>query len=485
MGKSLVQEIAEMPEAEADAILDAMSPEERRVLASWAGQSRPEQQEPEGGWSYWLIMGGRGSGKTRPAAEWVLDRIEEGLATNIGFIGRTAGDVRRIQIEGPKSGFVVCAERRGMTVRHLSAQQKLVVDGEVEVLLFSADQPNQLRGPELDTVWGDEFANWPRIVDDEGNTAFTNAQGTLRLGDHPRAVFTTTPKPIVEMRTALKDVSGKWVISRMATSDNVANLPPIYVATLREQYEGTRLWRQEFLGEFLEEVEGALWTYDRLADSRREEIPPMPFVAVAVDPSVSERGEGDECGIVSGGVGDNREFYVLRDDSMRGGVAEWAQRAVDVYRVIGAQVMICEINNGGALVTEAIHNIDPMIRVLPVRAADSKRARAEPVAQLWEQGRAHIVGVLPGLEEQLTGWSNKSKASPDRLDAMVWLGHWAMERMRVTGADLAIPQSRVNTRAPILARPDGAVATASSHDLAVAMMRRHSDPRFNMPVVPL
>lgn len=480
MGKSIIQRLAELPREEADAIYEAMSPDERAALLLWAANARPEQLPPEGDWSYWGLMGGRGSGKTKGAAEWVCDRIESGVARWVGFIGRTAGDCRRIQVAG-ESGFIACAEARGLTVVEQPSKAQLIVEGEVTVMLFSADEPDSLRGPQTDTLWGDEFAAWAPKQDSVGNTAFTNAKGGLRLGDDPRGVFTTTPKPIPEVKEAFENKSRLWALTQMATRDNVANLAPSFIVTLREQFEGTRLWDQEFEGLYLERVEGALWTHELIALTRRDanEVPGVPLRAVAVDPSVSANGEGDECGIIAGGVGDDSHFYVWRDDSLAASPEGWAQRAVDTYHLIRAQAMVVEVNNGGAAVTAMVKNIDANVNIVPVRAADSKRARAEPVAQLWEQGRAHMVGVLGGLEGQITTWSGKSKKSPDRLDALVWLGHWAKELMRAAPVELVIPHAEP-PRLPVTTTASG-LSVVSGRDVAGLMMRRHQSADDDVP----
>jgi len=484
MGMSLVEELASLPVEEAEAIIDAMSAEERAMLTSWAGQARPEQQAPLGDWTYWALIAGRGAGKTRAAGEWVCDRIEAGIARYVGFIGRSAGDCRRIQVHG-ESGFIACAERRGMTVVEQPSRAQLVVDGEVIVMLFSAEEPDSLRGPQTDTLWGDEFAAWAPKKDPVGNTAFTNAKAGLRLGDKPQGVFSTTPRPIPEVREAIENKSGLWVVTQMATWDNQANLAPSFIAGLQEQFAGTRLAAQEFEGKFLEDVEGALWTYGSIHETRRDEAPLLPLRAIAVDPSVSRNGEGDECGIVCGGVGDDEHFYVTHDLSASLGVDAWARRVVDAFYWFGAQAVIAEVNNGGAMVEAMIHNVDPSVPVLMVRAADSKRARAEPVAQLWDQGRGHIVGEMPGLEQQLVTWSDRQKESPDRLDALVWLGHWAKERMRGAIVDVVLPGASAKARQEALVAATTTTEgrrIVSGTALAQEMLRRHQDGASVFPL---
>lgn len=508
MGASLQMTLAVMEPDEREQVLATFTDEELAVIASWGGEARPEQLAPEGGWSYWALIGGRGSGKTRAAAEWVCDRIEgidsrtrarvEFRSTHVGFIGRTAGDVRSVMLEG-ESGFIAAAERRGMQVLFNPSRAQLTVtcpDGhECIVRLYSADEPDSLRGPQFDTLWGDEFAAWSRKVDAVGNTALTNAQAGLRLSDHPRGCFTSTPRPTAEVKAIFADETGDWVRTRMTTWDNAANLAGSFISTLERQHGGTRLAAQEFEGLLVEEVEGALWSRAGLDQFRvkpwdGDTVPVLAHRAVAVDPSVAFKGQGDECGIVAGGVGVDRRFYVTGDYSMSADPDDWAREVVRVFYLTGAQVVIAEGNQGYALVASVIHNIDPTVPVDIVHASDGKRARAEPVAQLWDAiegavARASIVGSLPGLEDQLTGWSRYDDESPDRLDALAWLGHWAMKRMfylptafssrsagRSVGQSLERGTPRVPLGQPATGRPGRAQRLANARARA-ARRRQH------------
>lgn len=469
MGLSLLETVAALPEDERTALLEGLSPQELSVLHGWRGQARPEQMPPPGDWSYWALVAGRGSGKSRSAAEWVCDRIEgigvDGRPTkfrakSIAFIGRTAGDVRRVMVEGQESGFIACAERRGLTIKFNPSRAQLTVvcpDGhEARIVMFSADEPDSLRGPQHDTVWGDEIAAWQRKTDAVGNTALTNAQAGLRLGEHPQGVFSTTPRPTPAMKAILKDETGSWVSTRMTTWDNAANLAPGFIEVLQAQYGGTTMAQQEFEGMLIEAIEGALWTPERLNATRvipgairwpgapAQRMPVMPHRAVAVDPSITFKGEGDECGIVTGGVGTDLRFYVTGDYSMSAGPDEWAREVVRAYHQTSAALVIAEGNQGYALVSSVIRNVDASVPVEIVHASDGKRARAEPVSQWWDPGqqRASIVGQWPLLEEQLTQWSNLESESPDRLDAMVWLGHWAKDRMFALPSSFRLKSTR-------------------------------------------
>jgi phage terminase large subunit-like protein len=470
MTLSLQEQLALKTPDERRAVLQTMSDEEIAFLAGWGGASRAEQREPEQeGWTYWALIGGRGSGKTRSAAEWVCDRIEgidsrtrlplppDHRAHYVGFIGRSAGDVRRVMVEG-ESGFVKCAERRGMVVVFNPSRAQLTVtcrDGhEAVITLYSAEEPESLRGPQHDTLWGDEFAAWARKVDSVGNTAFTNAQAGLRLGAHPKGVFSTTPKVTPEVKSIFEDETGDWARTHMTTWDNQANLPTSFISVLQRQHpKGSRLASQEFEGILLEEVEGALWSLDSLNATRlgltkdNRPVPPPTLTqrAVAVDPSVQWRGEADECGIVGGGLTEHQQFVVMYDMSISGSPEQWAAQVSRCATLLDTTTVIAEGNNGGALVEAVLRNHDPNLRVTIVHARDNKRARAEPVAQLWDTKRAGIYGSLPELEGQLTGWSGLESESPDRLDAMVWLGHWAMKRMFYLPPGWSRTKGRINS----------------------------------------
>lgn len=472
MSRSLLEDVAVLPVELRRERIERLTPEERKFLAGWGGQSRPEQREPAyQGWTYWALIGGRGSGKTRAAAEWVCDRIEGTdsrtrspvpfRAEHVGFIARSSADARRVMVEG-ESGFIRCAERRGMSVLKNPSRAQMTVhciDGhEAVVTWYSAEEPESLRGPQHDTLWADEFAAWAKKVDDVGGTAFTNAQAGLRLSDMPKGVFSTTPRMSPEIKAIFNDESGDWARTGMTTWDNAANLAESFIQVLRRQHpEGSRLAMQEFEGMLLEEVEGALWTLGSLDQTRLDAMRPPPTLvqrAVAVDPSLSWAGQGNECGIVGGGITDRQQLVVMYDYSVEAGPDDWAAQVARCCALLDTKIVVAEGNQGGEMVGSIIRNYDPSLVVEVVFAKDNKRARAEPVAQLWDQLRAGIYGSLPGLEGQLTGWSSYDNTSPDRLDALAWLGWWAMKRMFYTppgwssSADRRI-DSRIN-RGPAL-----------------------------------
>jgi phage terminase large subunit-like protein len=416
-----------------------LEPRDAAFLLSWEGRRRPSQTiDPTGDTLLVAFLGGRGAGKTLAVSEAICDRIEADMLHHGAFVSRTPGDVRRVMIEGEESGFMACAERRGIKADHQpSLAQIKIIDGGT-ITLYSAQEPDSLRGPQHDTLAGDEFGAWPQKRDAMGNTAFTNAMAGLRLGEHPLGIFATTPKAIPEVRDILTDTTGLWRAVRMTTWGNAANLAPGFIQTLHLMYGGTRLAAQEFDGIFLEDSEGALWTTAAIEASRLHlEIgrdwrsvldDRLVRRFVAIDPSVARDGGGDECGIVGGGVGLDRRFYIVGDWSGHMSPHDWAARAVLACRDIGAEMIVAEGNQGGALVADAIHNVDPTIRVEIVHARNAKRARAEPVAMLWqaevgEEPIASIVGSLPELEAEMTSWDGASSTeSPNRIDAAVWLG---------------------------------------------------------------
>lgn len=463
LAQRLVAPLALLPPAEREArieeTLDQLSEDELSVLLSWEGQGRPSQRIATTGDSKLVaLIGGRGSGKTRAGAEGLCDRIEAGELQYGALVSRTPGDVRRVMIEGP-SGLIACGKRRGITMHHRPSLAQIQIVGGGTIATYSAQEPDQLRGPEHDTVWADEFAAWPNKVDPQGGTAFSNLVLGLRSGRHPLGIFTTTPKAVPAVREIMKDKTGLWRVARMATLANAANLSPGFLPDLIRLYGGTRLFAQEVEGLYIEDVEGALWTTARLEASR---IVPLDhdielagmtetdalqakkyladqlsggliWIYVAVDPSVAEDGGGDECGIVVGGVGADRRLYVLGDYSGHLSPESWAQRVSWAYRTVGANSAVVEGNLARSLVGDTLHNVDPELPIEWVQARQAKRARAEPVSVLWKDdgalALAAIVGSLPGLEAECTGWDSRSNVSPNRIDALTWLGHRCFEHL--------------------------------------------------------
>lgn len=290
---------------------------------------------------------------------------------------------------------------------------------------FTADEPDSLRGPQFTHAWGDEVAAWRQSPDAAGMTAFDNLRVGTRLGEHPKILVTTTPKRVPLLYTLLAEAEknpGRVVISRGSTMDNAGNLSESYMDAITGVYAGTRLASQELLGEMLDAVEGALWVEELIESYRQSSAPNMPLRCIGVDPSVAENPK-DECGIVVVGSTSERDLYkrqswVLEDASVHGSPTMWAQQVVAMAKKWGCPV-VAEVNQGGALVKNAIHTIDPTITVLEVHSKVGKALRAEPVTLAYEQGRVHHVGYFAELESQMLSWVPGEGKSPDRVDALV------------------------------------------------------------------
>ena len=402
-------------------MLESLSESDARgLLFDWGFWARPEQVPPvrDVPWQIWLILTGRGWGKTRTGAEWVRHRIEHCGALRVALVGATAADVRDTMIEGP-SGLLACCPPWNKPVYEPSKRRVTWPNGSVAVA-YSADEPNRLRGPQHDSAWCDELAAWRFLQD-----AWDMLMFGLRMGDAPQCVVTTTPRPLPILRELLADPN--TVVTRGALYENAYNLAPAFVQKTIAKYEGTRLGRQEIGGEVLDDVPGALWTRAMIDDARVREHPRLVRVVVAVDPAVSSGDESDNTGIVVAGLGDDGHGYVLQDATCHVSPGEWAQRVVNCFDAHTADKVIGEVNNGGDLVEANLRTVRPNVPFKAVRASRGKQTRAEPVASLYELGRVHHVTPtgqdrgLMDLEDELCNWSPESMASsPDRLDALVW-----------------------------------------------------------------
>jgi phage terminase large subunit-like protein len=424
---SIAQRIALLPPDEQKRILDGLDPE--TVLHDWRFWARPNQLQPDDDFSTWVYMAGRGAGKTRTAAEWVHERVRDGYAKRILLLGRTSADVRDVMINGP-SGLLNTG-RPHEHPEYFPSKRLLIWPNGAEALCFSADEPDQLRGPQGDTAWADEFATYPPTAGADGATAFDNLRMGLRLpvpGDKPRMILTTTPRRTPQMFKILQEAENPRFgirITKGTTYENLGNLADSFRETILGLYEGTRLGQQELMGEMLEDVEGALF---RQHDFDRSRVSTLPtgrlYTVVGVDPSVAERPK-DECGIVVMKATMEKDYYrrnlyVVEDATILGPPSVWAKQAADMARKWNAPI-VAEGNQGGELVRMAIAQADSNIPVHIVHATVGKATRAEPVAALVEQGRMHMVGWHPLLEAQATSWvPGESKKSPDRVDAWVW-----------------------------------------------------------------
>lgn len=440
---SLVEQWAELDDDELAQVLAQFSDDELEALyRSWTFYARPEQLPPSWLWRWWLILTGRGFGKTRTGAEWVADRCELFAANDwphlIGLMNKTNDDVRSIQLHG-ESGLGQVALRRGHRLEHTGSalHGRYGVprpDGSMhwsDIEVHTGMDPDKARGRNFHTLWADELASWKHKVDSLGNTAFTNADFGLRAkcppGEKPRGIVTTTPKPVTVIRDLVRGAHGETATTTGSMLANAANLPASFVQAIMRRYHGTRLGAQEIEGALLDAVAGALWDpelIDRWRIKRFEDVPDLSTVVVGVDPSGSEG--GDECGIVVVGLGRQRDaqnrphVYVLEDASVQNRPSVWAPRVLELVDQYGANMVVAETNFGGLLVVDTLKLRRPGLMVESMTATTAKRVRAEPVSTIYETGQAHHVGYLTVLEEQQCTWTPLEPTSPDRMDALVW-----------------------------------------------------------------
>ena len=386
----------------------------------------PHQIPPDGAWKTWVIMGGRGAGKTRAGAEWVRAQVEGalpgdgGAARRVALVGETVDQVREVMIFGD-SGILSCTppDRRPDWV---ASKRQLQWPNGAVAQVFSAHEPDSLRGPQFDAAWVDELAKWKK-----GQETWDQLQFALRLGENPRQVVTTTPQNVGVLKAVLKNPS--TVRTHAPTAANRAYLAASFLEEVQTRYAGTALGRQELEGELLEVVEGAMWQQGVLDLGRVAEVPPLNRIVVAVDPPVTGHKGSDECGIVvvgafTEGPPQNWRAVVLEDASVTGASPdEWARAAIAAMDRHKADRLVAEVNQGGDLVETMIRQIDPLVPYRAVHATRGKVIRAEPVAALYQQGRvAHVAG-LTRLETQMcqmTTMGYRGKGSPDRVDALVW-----------------------------------------------------------------
>jgi len=409
-------------------------------------QRAPIELEASADWTTWLNLGGRGAGKTRVGAEWIIEQAKRGPQPPIHLIGATMADVRDTMVnELPQPGQsgIIASSPPGFVPKWYPSKRKLVWPNGVVALGFSADEPDRLRGPQCGKAWADDVAAWKRTTRE---TAWDMMMFGLRLGDRPQVVATTTPKPVPWLigggrgKPPLGLLNDPTVlITRLRTEENRSNLAETFLRSVVGRYEGTRLGRQELNAEVLSDVEGALWTLAMIEASRLDDLGEVRLrrIVVAIDPQASEgTGSTDqplepETGIVVAGIGECRcqgedkpedHGFVLEDLSGSYSPNAWARRAVDAYRRHHADRIIGEQNNGGAMVENTVRTVNRNVPYRAVTASRGKRTRAEPIAALYEQGKVHHVGPprdLELLEDQLATWDGAGP-SPNRLDALVW-----------------------------------------------------------------
>jgi phage terminase large subunit-like protein len=432
-----------------------------RAMPGWPLVARPSQMPPPGDWRQWLILGGRGSGKTRAGAEWVRAMVEgvSPAATRvhgrIALVAETLADAREVMVEG-ESGLR--ANVAGPRPVYEATRRRLVFANGAVAQIFSSEDPESLRGYQFDAAWGDELAKWKHA-----EACFDNLQLGLRLGERPRALFTTTPRPVPLLQRMLAEAggiggeagraepssggvplsglpaispprgeksaaagvpSGGTVVTHMRTDENAENLGAGFVEAMAARYGGSRLGRQELFGEMIADREDALFDRAGIDRMRVRAAPALRRIVVAVDPPATASKRSDACGIVAAGMAADGTIYVLADHSRQGlKPHEWARAAVGLYELLEADRIVAEVNQGGDMVEAVIRTVAPSAPVRAVRASRGKWVRAEPVAALYEQGRVRHAGSFPALEDEMADFGPdglSSGRSPDRLDALVW-----------------------------------------------------------------
>lgn len=410
--KSWNDVIAGLPSEEQNIVLDMLgSKEVEALVGDWFLKARREQIAPPGDWFIWMIMAGRGFGKNWSGSNWLIDEHRLYGAVNSGIIAATSEDLRRYCIEGP-SGILACAPN-DFRPEYQPSKTRLIWPNDTVTLLFTSEKADRLRGPNLDRAWCDEVASW-RNPEDVLDMLYL----CLRYGPNPKMLATTTPRPIPAVRSLLAREGRDAAVTRGSTFDNKQNLAEKFIQKVIDQFKGTRLERQELYGEVLDDFEGALWDHIMLDKRRCDKVPGFKRTVIGVDPPTTVTGT---CGIVAAGKGTDGRGYVLGDHSISGSPETWAAKAVAAYHVHQADAIVAEVNQGGDMVESTIHNIDPMIKVIKVRAAKGKVARAEPVSMLYEQGRIDHFGMFPELEDEMCIMvPGELDESPDRVDALVW-----------------------------------------------------------------
>lgn len=408
----LLDSLLSLADVERQELIASLRPQEaEKLLYDWQGLwARPDQVPPAWDWFVWLILAGRGWGKTRTGAECVRAWVATGRYGYVNLIGATVDDARDIMVQGESGILAICPKDERPDYR--KSERALLWPNGTKSLIFTADEPDRLRGKQHHKLWGDEVAAWRYAQE-----SWDQAMFGLRLGDRPQAIVTTTPRPTKIVRDLIADSRNH--VTRGTTYDNQANLAPDFFRKIIKRYEGTRLGRQELLAEILDDVPGALWKRNLLEQTRVSQYPALARIVVAVDPAASSNADSDETGIVVAGIGVEGHGYVLEDRSLQGTPAEWARAAVSAYRSLQADRIVGEVNNGGEMVGFTILTVDSSVSYKAVHASRGKVTRAEPVSALYERGLVHHVGTFPKLEDQMCTWLPGEK-SPDRMDALVW-----------------------------------------------------------------
>lgn len=428
MSRSEIEKLALLPDAEISRILEELGAEgEREILYGWAWNARPQQLPPQFDgdgkiWRIWLIMAGRGFGKTRAGAEWVNKIAQNDPNARIALIGANHHETRSIMVSG-ESGLLSIGPPEWRP-EYESSLRRLTYPNGAQVFCYSAGEADALRGPQHSHAWCDELAKWNIGAGQINGDIWDNLWMGMRLGENPQCLVTTTPRPTALLKQIMAE--NDVVMTTGSTHENRANLPARFIDTVRNQYAGTALGRQELGGEMIEDIEGALWSRS-LVEAQRvmplsQDI--MRRIIVAVDPPISAH--GDACGIIVAGLADDGKAYILADHSAEKASPEtWARKVAEAAELWGADRIIAEANQGGAMVKSVLQAANISIPVKLVHASRGKVARAEPVAALYEAGRVFHAGIFMQLEDQLCGLMSGGDyvgpgRSPDRADALVW-----------------------------------------------------------------
>lgn len=410
---SLRGQVARWPQKEQDAWFKNLTRKDaERLKWDWRFWGRGKQFFPEGDLFGFLIRAGRGSGKSRAGAEWVIQRAKDGYSP-IALIGKSKADVRDVMIE-VSEGSILRRSPPWFYPQYEPSKRRLTWPNGSVAVVYSGDEPDQLRGPQHATAWFDELSKFRYAQETWDNTELG-----LRLSDRPQVMITTTPRPLALLRKLSEDPAIREVVA--SSFENRANLSERFMERILDKYGDTTLGEQELYGQLLEQAAGALWQRKvMIEDLRISEVPPLIRIVVAIDPATTSKTTSDETGIVVCGIDDNEHGYCLDDISGRYSPQGWASKAVQAFHKRHGDRIVGESNQGGEMVEETIRQVDRNVPVTLIHASESKRARAEPVAALAEQGRLHHVGLFELLEDELCNWEPGSGPSPNHLDAYVW-----------------------------------------------------------------
>ena len=422
---SVAERLSTLQGAERQRFLDEIAPTEqkkRQLLYSWDFWARQNQKTPPGDWFTWLILSGRGFGKTRVGAEFICHRAKHGPYFPIALVGQSKADVRDTMVELGESSIMQVSPPWFMP-KYESSKRRLTWPNGMVATLFSGDEPDQLRGPQHGSAWVDELAKFKYPKDTWDNLVFG-----CRLGDKPQIICTTTPRPIPIIKELASDDENFITVG--STFENIANLSGRFIKEVIKRYEGTRLGQQELYGAIMGDTPGALWTRDVLESTRVRQSSELVRIAVGVDPGASTTESANDTGIIAAGIDGLGHGHVLADATIKGKPAEWGAAVVRLYDSLQADTVVAETNNGGDMVqfvvetaAQALHAAGERpskeIAVKQVRASRGKYTRAEPISALYGQKRVHHNGLFAELEDELCTWV-PGEDSPDRLDAMVW-----------------------------------------------------------------